>query len=211
MKKKNILKGASVLLIMFVMVLSSFNITANTNDVRSITKNETTYVSFESINTNNNGIGKDVIFSENFDNAWPSPGFPIIDDYHPYTTWIQSSTYYHTPPYAAECWWDYGPQDEWLISAEIDLTECDGATLYFESYVYWGSTWGDHYRCLIHPTGGTAHGEFVELWDATLLSPEGWKYFDYTNEISLNSYVGEVVRIAFQADGLYSDGLWLVA
>jgi len=210
MEKRNILKGAGVLLIAAIMILSTFAVTADTNKVRSIAKNQvTSNISLEKeYPLAFMGKGNDDIFYEDFDGAWPSPGFPIIDQYHPVTTWVQADYDYHTPPYSAQCWWDYGPQDEWLISAEIDLTSYTDATLFFESYVYWGSTYGDHYRCLIHPTGGTTHGEFVELWDATLLSPEGWHYYDTTYELSLTDYVGHIVRIAFQADGLYSDGLW---
>jgi hypothetical protein len=156
-------------------------------------------------------IIEEEIFIETFDSeAWPSLGFPIIDNYQPFATWEHFVWgEYHSAPYSTRCRWAEGPQDEWLISRPIDLTKYVGSgttiSLEFWSYVYWGASVGN-YRCLVHPTGGVNHDGFEQIWDASDLPPEGGHYWDRPYTLDLSAYSGQVIRIAFQAQ--CSEGLW---
>lgn len=105
--------------------------------------------------------------------------------------------------YHAGLWWDFGHQDEWLITSEFTCGA--GDVLNFESVVYEGSTNGDHYYVKVSTDGGTT---WTEEWDASALTGNAWNYYSYSYDVDLSAYAGDVIKIAFQAvdgDGL---GLW---
>ncbi|MEM2583877.1 MAG: choice-of-anchor J domain-containing protein, partial [Candidatus Thermoplasmatota archaeon] len=113
--------------------------------------------------------------------------------YYPY--WHQNTAYYHTSPAAAFVWWDYEDQDEYLITPQIDLTTATNPKLEFYSYVYRGSTYGDHYWVDISTDDGQT---WTHLLDFSSLSG-GWDYWGTLYQIDLSAYTGQVVRIAFHA------------
>jgi hypothetical protein len=129
-----------------------------------------------------------------------------------YPTWCQVGTVALTPAvpphggdYQAALWWDYGHQDEWLITPEFNCPA--DADLYFWSYVFFGSTNADHYYIKVSTDGGST---WTELWDASTLTG-GWNYYDTPINVALDSYAGQDIKIAWQAvDGPTNDGLWYV-
>jgi hypothetical protein len=210
MKKMNLWKEASVLLIAVFLVFSTIAVTANTYDLRQDAKSVGKATEQQSSDfdrsTKTGIIGQGQIFYEDFDTgAWPSEGFPIIDsDFGSPETWVLGTYDFHTSPYSAEVWWAWPPpcQSEWLISKNITLPA--GAELEFYSYVYLGSIEGDEYKVKISPNGSTHHDDFITLWDATNDFPPdtGWHYFtDPSFTIDLSEYGPGTVRIAFHADG----------
>ncbi|MBK9358098.1 MAG: choice-of-anchor J domain-containing protein [Bacteroidales bacterium] len=107
--------------------------------------------------------------------------------------------------YHAGTWWDYDHQDEWLITPEV---ACGAAsTLTFESTVYEGSTYLDHYYVKVSTDGGT---NWDVVWDASTLTGAGWNYYDYPYSIDLSAYAGEDIKIAFQAIDGDGAGLWYI-
>ena len=223
MNKKKFVKGASVLLIAAALVFTAVNVTADTSNLRrnskSIDKAIEQSLEFDSkVNIKSSEQGQ--IFYEDFDSgAWPTEGFPIIDnDYGSPETWVLGTYDYHTSPYSAEVWWAWPPPDqsEWLISKEITIG--GAAELEFYSYVYLGSTYLDEFKVKVSPTGSTSHEDFITIWDATNDYPPdtGWHYFtDPAFVLDLSPYGPGTIRIAFHADGTTSvDGalwyIWLV-
>ena len=107
--------------------------------------------------------------------------------------------------YHAGLWWDYDHQDEWLISPEV---ACGAASvLTFESTVYEGSTYADHYYVKVSTDGGT---NWDVVWDASTLTGNGWNYYAYPYSIDLSAYAGEDIKIAFQAIDGDGAGLWYI-
>jgi hypothetical protein len=106
--------------------------------------------------------------------------------------------------YHAGVWWDYGHQDEWLITPEFNVPA--DAELSFWSVVYQGSTYLDHYYVKISTDGGST---WTVLWDASTLSG-GWNYYDFPYDVDLSSYAGQDVHLAFQAVDGDNAGLWYI-
>ncbi|MBU1368337.1 MAG: carboxypeptidase regulatory-like domain-containing protein [Bacteroidetes bacterium] len=106
--------------------------------------------------------------------------------------------------YHAGLWWDYGHQDEWLITPEFNVPA--DAELSFWSVVYQGSTYLDHYYVKISTDGGST---WTVLWDASTLSG-GWNYYDFPYDVDLSSYAGQDVHLAFQAIDGDNAGLWYI-
>jgi hypothetical protein len=144
MKKRNILKGASVSLIAAFMILSTFAVTADTNEQKLIDTNEL---------FNQGTVDRDDIIIEGFEGVWePDPDgdpdymVPVDPVYgkwdvdglqhgsvsgYPGLTWYWSQfedndhpTLDLRPPvgtYWAGLWWD-AVQDEWFITPDIDVS-----------------------------------------------------------------------------------------
>jgi hypothetical protein len=106
--------------------------------------------------------------------------------------------------YHAGLWWDYGHQDEWLITPEFNVPA--GAELSFWSVVYEGSIYLDHYYVKVSTDGGST---WTVLWDASTLSG-GWNYYDFPYSIDMSSYAGQDVKLAFQAVDGDNGGLWYI-
>jgi hypothetical protein len=107
--------------------------------------------------------------------------------------------------YHCGLWWDYSHQDEWLISPEI---ACGATTtLSFETSVYEGSTYLDHYYVKVSTDGGT---NWDVVWDASTLSGGAWNYYAYPYSIDLSAYAGQDIKIAWNAVDGDGQGLWYV-
>lgn len=127
-------------------------------------------------------------------------------------TWCQIGEVALTPPVpphggAAQVglWWSYNHQDEWLITPEFSCPPT--ASLNVWSYVYYGSTNGDHYYVKVSTNGGT---DWTTLWDASTLTG-GWNYYATPITVDLGAYAGQQIKLAFHAeDPPSNDGLWYV-
>ena len=107
--------------------------------------------------------------------------------------------------YHAGLWWDYGHQDEWLITPELNCVE--GTTLTFETAVYEGSIYLDHYYVKVSTDGGST---WTPVWDASTLTGNGWNYYDYNYTVDLSAFAGESIKVAFNAVDGDGQGLWYV-
>jgi len=102
-------------------------------------------------------------------------------------------------------WWAYEHQDEWLITPNFHVPV--GTMMTFDSYVYMGSTAGDHYYVKISTDNGN---NWTVLWDASAQTG-GWNYYASPITIDLTAYASQTVKIAFHAvDPPSNDGLWYV-
>jgi len=128
----------------------------------------------------------------------PVPGTWTVNDYA--STDVSPFGTYH-----AGLWWDYGHQDEWLISPEVYIEP--GFELEFWSAVFLGSTHADHYYVKVSTDGGNS---WSVLWDASAESG-GWNYYSSPFVLDLGDYNGQHVHISFNAvDGPTNDGLWYI-
>ena len=127
------------------------------------------------------------------------PAFWTVNDY-------VSADFSPMDTYHAGLWWDYGHQDEWLITPEFD---CGGSTsMEFWTAVYEGSVNADHYYIKVSTDGGST---WTEVWDASTLTGNAWNYYQYSYVIDLSAFAGETIKLAFNAvDGPTNDGLWYI-
>jgi len=185
MKKRNILKGAAVLLIAVVMVLSTVTVTANT------------------IKTSPVSTGRDTILDEGFeDGVMPPSGGWYTDELNLVTPWtlvdaVTYPDYVHTGDYAG--WINYdtpNPSDNWLISPDLDLTGYDAVTL-----VFWAQSTTDW------PTATMElhiRGDGIDdiLWDMILdeVWPTDFIYREMTFDLS--SYIDQVINISWRYVGI---------
>jgi len=113
-----------------------------------------------------------------------------------------------TPPegqYQAGLWWSYNHQDEWLMTPQFQCP--NAATLQFKSYVFFGSTYNDHYYVKVSTNNGQS---WTELWDATTQTGGQQAYGPYLS-ISLAAYAGQNIKLAWHAlNPPTNDGLWYV-
>ena len=101
-------------------------------------------------------------------------------------------------------WWGYNEQDEWLITPQF---VCPGnGSLTFNSYVFLGSTYGDHYYIKVSTDNGAT---WNVIWDASTLTG-GWTSYDVPISIPLTDYAGQQIKLAWQALSGAGDGLWYV-
>ncbi len=127
-------------------------------------------------------------------------------------TWCRIGTVALTPEvpphggaFQSGLWWSYDHQDEWLKTPAFNCLP--NATLTFWSYVYLGSTNGDHYYVKVSTNGGT---DWTTLWDASTLTG-GWNYYATPVTIDLAAYSGQEIMLAWHAeDPPTNDGLWYV-
>lgn len=105
----------------------------------------------------------------------------------------------------AGLWWSYDHQDEWLRTPNFNCPPA--AYLRFWSYVFLGSTNGDHYYVKISTDDGAT---WTTLWDASAQTG-GWNYYQSPITIDLATYEGLQVKMAWHAvDPPSNDGLWYV-
>ncbi|MBP7899395.1 MAG: choice-of-anchor J domain-containing protein, partial [Candidatus Syntrophosphaera sp.] len=127
-------------------------------------------------------------------------------------TWCQTGINLINPPvpprsglFQAAIWWDYSHQDEWLRTPQFICPS--SANLTFWSYVYLGSTNGDHYYIKVSTDNGNT---WTVLWDASALTG-GWNYYATPIVIDLDAYAGQQFKLAWHADDPPSnDGIWHV-
>jgi len=105
--------------------------------------------------------------------------------------------------YGAAIPWDYADQDEWLIVENVVVPVA--GELSFWSYVFEGSTEGDHYNVNISTDDGAT---WTTVWDASALTLNDMNIYDYPYAIDLATYAGQTVDIAWQA--VATGGLWYV-
>jgi len=127
-------------------------------------------------------------------------------------TWCQVGEVALDPPvtphggeYQAAMWWSYDHQDEWLITPQF---ACPGnAALTFWSYVYFGSTNGDHYYVKVSTDNGAS---WTTLWDAST-ETGGQNAYDTPIVVDLAAYSGQQIKLAMHAeDPPSNDGMWYV-
>jgi len=107
--------------------------------------------------------------------------------------------------YQAGLWWDYGHQDEWLITPSFNCPP--SGYLNFDSYVFLGSTNADHYYVKVSPDNGNT---WTVIWDASAQTG-GWNYYASPITVDLAMYAGQQIKLAFNgSDGPGDDGLWYV-
>lgn len=103
----------------------------------------------------------------------------------------------------AGLWWSYEHQDEWLITPSFGVPP--QAMLSFDSYVFLGSTAGDHYYVKASVDNGQ---NWTILWDASAQTG-GWNYYTTPITVDLASYAGQQIKLAWNAvDPPSNDGLW---
>lgn len=131
-------------------------------------------------------------------NTSATPCYWTVNDY-------TSSDFQPFGVYHAGLWWDYGHQDEWLITPELN---CGAETaLTFESTVWEGSTYNDHYYVKVSTDGGDT---WTPVWDASDLTGNGWNYYAYNYTIDLSAFAGESIKVAFNAVDGDGQGLWYI-
>lgn len=99
--------------------------------------------------------------------------------------------------------WGFAHQDEWLISPSFYCPS--NVILSFDSYVFQGSTGGDHYYIKASTDNGIS---WSVLWDASAQTG-GWNRYVSPIIISLSSYTGQQIKLAWHADDPpTNDGMW---
>jgi hypothetical protein len=151
-------------------------------------------------------------FTEGFEGSWPPPGWTLIQTHtgtgSPIPSyWSQTDYDMHSGSYAAGLWWDYGHQDEWMIT--MPVTIAGTCSLTFWTYGYQGSPYGDHYYVKVSTDGGSNWDVVFDLTELPDLGDFNMWEFPYT--IDLSAYSGQTVNIAFHAeDPPDNDGLWWI-
>jgi len=151
------------------------------------------------------------ILLEDFEGAWPPPGWSrIIGD--PLNTWERTGIKSHSGLYSA--WMHYGPQgdplDEWLVTPAMDFS--DRSRIYLEFYEdqqYW-SGFGSHHYIAVSTTDPLDPSSFTILEDWT---PDNHAIPGFGGSpvfVDLSDYVGEAqVYLAFRYTGEWSD-TWFI-
>ncbi len=125
-------------------------------------------------------------------------------------TWCRVGAIATDPPavpqggeHQAGLWWVEAHQDEWLITPQFICPE--SASVNFWSYVFLGSTNGDHYYVNVSTNNGST---WTQLWDASA-ETGGWNHYNTPISVDLGAYAGQPIKIAWQAEDPPSDdGLW---
>jgi hypothetical protein len=105
--------------------------------------------------------------------------------------------------YQAGLWWSYEHQDEWLITPTFNCPP--DAYMRFDSYVFLGSTNGDHYYVKVSLDSGNT---WTSLWDASA-ETGGQIAYNQPLVVDLAAYGGQQITLAFNAvDPPSNDGLW---
>jgi hypothetical protein len=151
-------------------------------------------------------------FTEGFEGSWPPPGWSLIQTHtgtgQPIPSyWSQTDYDMHSGSYSAGLWWDYGHQDEWMITMPVSIA--GACSLTFWTYGYQGSPYGDHYYVKVSTDGGSNWDVVLDLTALPDLGDFNMWEFPYT--IDLSAYSGQTVNIAFHAeDPPDNDGLWWI-
>ncbi|MBU0497488.1 MAG: choice-of-anchor J domain-containing protein [Candidatus Thermoplasmatota archaeon] len=181
MNQKPTLKGAEVLLITILMVLSTMVVSASTTIQQE--KNQAT--AFD-------------IFQEGFEGVGVPTGWLNVDSDGDSYEWECDWTY--TPNSGLECAAsasyinDIGPltPDNWLITPPMTTSATSTLT-------YWVAaqdpSWpADHLEVWISTTGTTVPGDFTDQVDDYIESDDIWKL----RTVDLSNYDGQAVHIAFR-------------
>jgi hypothetical protein len=100
-------------------------------------------------------------------------------------------------------WWSYEHQDEWLITPAFNCPP--EGYIRFDSFVFLGSTHGDHYYVKVSTDGGNS---WTPIWDASS-EIGGESNYEAPFVVDLTPYGGQQINLAFNAeDPPSNDGLW---
>ncbi len=138
------------------------------------------------------------IIQTNNTSAGGTPSYFTVNDY-------SSADFAPFGTYHAGLWWSESHQDEWLITPEIACGAT--STLSFETTVFEGSTYADHYYVKVSTDGGST---WTVVWDASTLTGGAWNYYDFPYSIDLSAFAGEDIKIAFHAIDGDGAGLWYI-
>jgi len=125
-------------------------------------------------------------------------------------TWMPyTDEYAFEGMFSAGVWWDYGHQDEWLITPEF---RCGGGmNLHFWSYAFQGSEEGDHYYVKVSTDGGAT---WTEVFDLSAMPPyesaDGWNAWETPYMVDLSEFAGQDIQLAWHAIDGDGGGLWYV-
>jgi len=158
---------------------------------------------------------KDVILTEDFDGTWVTdsdgdlaPAGWEVDQYNSLQWWHQDTFDAHSGAYSAALFWDYDPQDEWIIAPSINLAGYMNTELIYWTYGYFGSTYSDHYYVKVSTDGGSTWTIEHDQTD-DYPADQGWNYYASPITVDLSAYDGmSDVTVAFHADGIVSVGMW---
>ncbi len=153
----------------------------------------------------NPNVGENV--QEGFEGTFPPTDWSTV-----VTNTTQSWTQYETVSfdtgdivptegmYQAGVMWDYGAQDEWLITNSMN---CPAGNLTFDFYGTYGSEYGDNYYVKVS-TDGT---NWTPIWNASDF-PAGDNHYDTPIAIDLSAYAGQNVQFAWNFVDGDGQGLW---
>lgn len=147
-------------------------------------------------------ISKHILLTEGFEyGVMPPPGGWYTDDGNSQSPWVIVSkddfpSAVHSGDYAAHIHSEYGSSsNNWLISPELDLTDCSGVDLEFWAY---STTFFDGGTIKLHIMGD---GFDDIIWD--MIRDEDWPLpYEYRKmTFDLNGYIGKTIRIGWQLVG----------
>ncbi len=144
---------------------------------------------------------------EDFEGTFPPSGWTVQSLNTADSTWHQSSQWSHSGDNSAIVWWSFQPQNEWLITPQIELTGSPDSSYYFSfwTYAYKGSTYGDHYYVFATKDGGTTWDTLMDF--SAYTAPDTGRV-DTQYVFDVSSYAGDTVQFAFQA--VADTGLWYI-
>ncbi len=145
--------------------------------------------------------------NESFENGFPPTGWSV-DVTNTTESWAQYETVSFSSgdivptdgTYQAGVMWDYGAQDEWLMTGE--MTGLTGLT--FDFYGQYGSEYGDNYYVKVSTDGGT---NWTPVWNASDL-PAGENYYETPVSIDLSTYATMPIHVAWNFVDGDGQGLW---
>ena len=145
--------------------------------------------------------------NESFENAFPPAGWTTVVN-NTTQSWTQYETVTFSTGdvvptdgmYQAGVMWDYGAQDEWLITSE--MTGITGLT--FDFYGQNGSEYGDNYYVKVSTDGGS---NWTSVWNASDL-PAGENHYETPISIDLSTYASTPIHIAWNFVDGDGQGLW---
>lgn len=224
-KGNNILKEAGVLLVIAILIATSFTANVGARDENKLSviegTNLTKNVEKKQLDGYGTIAGEQTIIDEDFEDPWEPDS---NGDLAPYIWEMEHSTtetngfpcwwhqYEETGENYAGLWWGYYPQDEWLMTRSFDLSVYTKATLEFLTWNYGFSSghWeGDFVEVSID--GGSNWDILANLYD---LAPPGDQFFGELMSFDLTPYCGESsVIVAFHRlteDPNTNYGWWMI-
>ncbi len=158
------------------------------------------------------------IFEEGFESeTFPPEGWGRISQPYTWFIWSQAGTvdyldsdgisYTVSPPQGLKqacVEWDFqnNNQNEWLITPPINIIE--QAALRFKTHVRYGSIDYDMFPVKVSTDGGN---NWTEIWNASDF-PAGVNEYSEDIEIPLDNFIGNNIKIAWQAYNLMYDNIW---
>ncbi|MDD2278530.1 MAG: choice-of-anchor J domain-containing protein [Bacteroidales bacterium] len=148
-------------------------------------------------------------WAESFETSVPPAGWTNVAT-NAIETWEQVGTVTFSSgdvvpvdgSFQAEVYWDYGHQDEWLITNEF-LVPNNGKLEFWSYSGAQASPNGDHYYVKISTDGGTT---WTVLWDVVTSTTVESVYSEVI--VDLSTYAGQDVKLAWQAVDGDGQGLW---